>query len=234
MTLIAARAGKSRTRTGALSLLLGLSTALAIASFAAPAYGSVADEQREGQQILRSVDGGDRRCSDLSNADFERVGEYVMGRMAGSTRAHEQMNQLMANMMGGRGTEQMHEFMGRRFTGCGGSRTPGGFGSMMGSMGMMGGAMMGGGSGAQSGYGSMMGRASSGDEDDDWDGGPAAIVMIVLMAALLAVVTALLLRGSRRRGTARSPLDILDDRYARGEIDSDDYEQRRQALGGGD
>lgn len=99
MTLIAPWASKSRTRIAALSLLLGLSAALAMGSLTAPAYGSVAQEQREGQQILRSVDGGDRRCADLSNADFERVGEYVMGRMAGSTRAHEQMNQLMSNMM---------------------------------------------------------------------------------------------------------------------------------------
>lgn len=231
MTLIAGRAGKSKTRSGAF-LLLGFSAALAVSSFAAPAYGEVADEQREGQQILRLVESGDRHCADLSDADFERVGEYVMGRMAGSTRAHEQMNQLMSSMMGARGEEQMHEFMGRRFASCGHGKLPGGFAAMMGSMGTMGGSgMMGGGPGAQSnGYGFMMGGASSNDHDGDW--GPAAIVMTVLMAALLVVVAVLLFRRPSGGKGSRSSFAILGERYARGEIDSEEYDKRRKALGG--
>lgn len=104
---------------------------------------------------------------------------------------------------------------------------------MMGSMGMMGGAgMMGDRSGAQSsGYGSMMGGTSS-SNDDDGDWGPAAIVMIVLMAALLVVVAVLLFGRSSRGKGGRSALGILDERYARGDIDSEEYDQRRKALDG--
>lgn len=161
-----------------------------------------------------------------------------MGRMAGSTRAHEQMDSLMKSMMGESATEQMHVVMGRRFTGCGRGQVPGGFGGMMGVMGMMGGA--GGGSGMMGGYdgdgnlGSMMGglrsAANAGDGDDF---GAAAWVMVAMMGLLLALAAAAFWfwRPSRRAASHVSALDILNQRYARGEINGDEFERRRRALG---
>lgn len=174
-------------------------------------------------RLLRAVDGGSRDCGSLSAADFERVGEYVMGRMAGSTSSHARMNTLMGSMMGKRGEEQMHALMGRRFTSCGGGRVPGSFGNMMGVMGMMGGA------GNGSVGGTMMGGSATNDGDSNgWSA--ADVVIVVVIGTLLLLATGLLVRSSRAGGR-RSPLEVLHDRYARGEIETEEYERRRAALG---
>lgn len=204
----------------------GLSLVLMTAAIA-PALASVASEQREGQRLLRSIEEGRSECADLTNADFERIGEYVMGRMAGSTAAHEQMNELMRSMMGARSEEQMHVFMGRRFTGCGGRAVPGGFGGMMGVMGMMGGGVR---AADGNGFGVMMGSVGTADSGDGWSDG--AIAMTVLMGVLLALAVAALLFWRPWRASPRGSgaLELLDQRYARGELDAEDYERRRQAI----
>lgn len=66
------------------------------------------------------------------------------------------------------------------------------------------------------------------------------IFMILMLAGVIAV-TALLLRwlGGPWHGTqaphstqsGRTALDILKERYARGEIDKDEFEERRRVLG---
>ena len=61
------------------------------------------------------------------------------------------------------------------------------------------------------------------------------IFMVVWLAVLVSLVV-LLVRwlggGSLTTGTApRTAREILDERYARGEIDHDEYEKRRKALG---
>ncbi len=74
-----------------------------------------------------------------------------------------------------------------------------------------------------------------------WVGMILGLLILLLIIALLAVGLAYLLRGLRRPhpGGADSPdtsdqraLQILEERYARGEIDHDDYEQRRRVLEG--
>lgn len=234
MTGAAHRESPSLARARGLMLAIGL-VALLLALAPAPAPASTASEQREGQGLLRSIESGRSSCSDLATADFERIGEYVMGRMAGSTSAHEQMNELMRSMMGARSEEQMHVFMGKRFSDCGAGTIPSGFGGMMGMMGMMGGDS---GSGAQGpGFGSMMGSVgyNSDRDGDGWSG--AAIVMTVLMGVLLALAVGALLFWRPWSGASgrspRSPLALLDARYARGDIGAEEYERRRQALGGG-
>jgi putative membrane protein len=77
-----------------------------------------------------------------------------------------------------------------------------------------------------------------------WDGGWAGMIlgplfMILVLAALIAVAV-LLVRwlGGPWHGAAahhavpgRAPLDILKERFARGEIDKDEFEERRRVLG---
>jgi putative membrane protein len=78
-----------------------------------------------------------------------------------------------------------------------------------------------------------------------WDGGWHGMVfgplfMILVLAVVIAAV-ALLVRwlGGPWQGTlpshhvppSRAPLDILKERFARGEIDKNEYEERRRVLG---
>ncbi len=203
-----------------------------IAAWPGSASGSIASEEQQGQQVLDAVNNGDRTCSQLSRNDLEVVGDYVMGRMVGSTKAHEQMDALMERTMGARANQQMHTAMGERFTRCGRGSVPSSFGSMMGAMGMMGGYVAG---RTTTGSGGMMGGAGtssqSGDGDNDF--GAAGWVMVAMMALLLVIagVAVWLLRPSRR-GSSASALGVLEARYARGEIDAEEYERRRRALGG--
>lgn len=211
-----------RPLRGALVAVAVLLLAGAAASPAAAA--SVADEQREGAAILRAFESGERSCKDLDESGFERIGEHVMGRMAGSTARHADMNELMARMMGDAGEERAHVFMGRSFTGCG-ERSGAGFAGMMGIMGMMGGA------GGYGPTGMMGGTLARADGDGDPDGG--AIAMVVLMGLLLVAAAAAMVAWKPwRRPEAPSPLDLLRERYARGEIGLEEFESRRRALGG--
>lgn len=70
-----------------------------------------------------------------------------------------------------------------------------------------------------------------------WFMGP---VMMLAMIAIVVAVVVLIYRwlGGPGHGpvyppslTGRTPLDILKERYARGEIDKDEFEERRKVLG---
>lgn len=75
---------------------------------------------------------------------------------------------------------------------------------------------------------------------DGWGMGWGAMFLgplfMIAWLALLVAVIVLVLRwmGVGRigeRGAFRTPREILDARYARGEIDDDEYEKRRKTLG---
>jgi putative membrane protein len=82
-----------------------------------------------------------------------------------------------------------------------------------------------------------------------WDGGgaPAMIVIVLAALALIVVGIILLFRGLSRQqhagsvwtqapptGSApKSALQVLEERYARGEIDREEFLQRKQDLLGG-
>lgn len=66
--------------------------------------------------------------------------------------------------------------------------------------------------------------------------GAAAAVLWLLFAALLVVgVVVVLVRALTDRGVGTgsrgsSAMEILEERFARGEIDRDEFEERRRAL----
>jgi len=76
-----------------------------------------------------------------------------------------------------------------------------------------------------------------------WDGGwhPWFFgpMMMILFLAVAVILIVLLVRwlGLARHGapphqaSVRTPLDILKERFARGEIDKEDFEERRRVLG---
>lgn len=72
-----------------------------------------------------------------------------------------------------------------------------------------------------------------------WYGMIFGPIFMILALALVIAVAVLLVRwlgGSSLTATphqppARTPLDILKERFARGEIDKDEFEERRRILG---
>ena len=78
-----------------------------------------------------------------------------------------------------------------------------------------------------------------------WDGGWYGMVFgplfMILVLAIVIAVAVLLVRwlGGPWQGTqpphyappGRTPLDILKERFARGEIDKNEYEERRRVIG---
>lgn len=74
---------------------------------------------------------------------------------------------------------------------------------------------------------------------DGWHGWFFGPVMMILFLAVVVVTIVLLVRwlGGAGHGVAHhhppqtSPLDILKERFARGEIDKEDFEERRRVLG---
>lgn len=220
--------------------------ALAAALLIAPALGvasasAAGSEEQQGAQLLKDKDAGKLSCGTLSTTDFGRIGEYVMGRMLGTSATHDAMDRQMTLMMGRTGETQAHTFMGRRFAGCATGDVPTSFGAMMG---MMGAGMMGSASGG-SGSGTMMGSGASGGQmmgfgyasraadgsGAGWSSGDT--VMVILMGLLLALAVGVLVTWRPwRQGAVNTPLETLQARYARGDIDQQEFDRRRQALEG--
>ncbi|MCP5279722.1 MAG: SHOCT domain-containing protein [Thiobacillus sp.] len=64
-----------------------------------------------------------------------------------------------------------------------------------------------------------------------WGGGLGMILVWVVPLILLFLVIRYFL-GDKGEGRSRSALEILEERYARGEVDREEYLKRRADLGG--
>ena len=195
-----------RFEAASVVLRLTVAAALALGGLLAPvAMGASAEQQ--GAQTLRSHEAGQRPCSSLTPDDFDRIGEYVMGRMLGSSGAHGAMDRQMAAMMGSRGDRQAHEFMGRRFAACATGTPPVAFGAAMGMMGagMMGSSYGGDASALRSGAGrsgGMMGfdavSTPAGTAGVSWTVADTVIVALLGLLVALAAGALVTLRRDRR------------------------------------
>ncbi|MCL4338086.1 hypothetical protein M1271_00170 [Patescibacteria group bacterium] len=96
-------------------------------------------EEAQGKAIFDKLQAKQTICRNLTDGDFDLLGDYFMGQRLGS--AHESMDNIMTQMMGEEGNRQMHISLGKRLSGCDASfpiPTQGeGFLPMMG-LGMMG------------------------------------------------------------------------------------------------
>ena len=63
-----------------------------------------------------------------------------------------------------------------------------------------------------------------------WFGGVGMLVLMALALATLVALVVVLARRGPQPGPGDSARRILDERFARGEIDQEEYERRRDAL----
>jgi putative membrane protein len=80
------------------------------------------------------------------------------------------------------------------------------------------------------GYGSGYGSVG-------WAGWLTMVAMMVVFWGAIAWVVVTLIRNSGNRAQLQperrtDPIGILDERFARGEIDEDEYQRRREAIRG--
>ena len=188
--------------------------------------GHTAREEAEGKAVWEKLQTKELACKDLSDDNFGTLGEYFMGQMMGNS--HEAMNNMMIQMMGEQGEEQMHVVMGKRLSGC---DTSVAFPSQeTGFMPMM--QMMMGGwsspSGLNQGNNSMMNFGFTPFGGFGW------IFMILWWALIIAGIVALIKwLTNQSRGNhdhEKSPLEILKECYAKGEIDKKEFEERKKDL----
>ena len=187
-----------------------------------------------GQQLSQQLGSKQTSCDQLTDSDYENLGEYFMGAMMGSS--HERMNEILKSRFGVSGEEQMHITMGKRFSGCDTNAAyPAGFqgfAPMMGGNGY-GGSMMGYGSNYyDSNYGtSMMNGYGYGGSMMGYGGlGLFNILWWVLIALIIVAVARWFSGGSGQWGRGTSALDILNDRYAKGEIDKEEFDYKKKDI----
>jgi putative membrane protein len=197
-------------------------------------------EESEGRVVWDKLQAKELACENLSDEQFGVLGEYFMGQMTGNS--HAAMNAMMIQTHGEDGEEQIHIVMGRRLSGCDTSAAfPAGSGGWMPMMNMM----WGGWSSPFDGNNSTNNMMNFGFGSF---GGFGWIFMILWWVLIIAGIAALIkwLTSSQSRGTnnyekSASPderangggpaLEILKERYAKGEINKKEFEEKKKDLG---
>lgn len=189
----------------------------------------VLDEIRESQNVAAN---SDLKCDEINDEQFEELGDAVMSVMHPDERQHELMDQAM----GGEGSDSlraMHAMMGQRYLGCLSGVSDGitkGVSTIM-SM-MMGGGMMGGwlDSMMKGGENSMMSNMMGWS---NWGMAGGWIWMILFWVLIIVAIIALIrwsMNQGRPVGKGKSGLDILKERYAKGEIDKKEFEEKKRDI----
>ena len=186
------------------------------------------------RDIMRSQNISEKsqiECDRVTDEQFEELGEAVMGLMHPDEKEHE----LMDQMMGGEGSESlkaMHILMGKRYLGCISSSMMGGGmmgDGMMNMMPMMGSGMMGNWSNPNN---SMMANMMNFGSWGAW-GWIGWIFMVLFLILIIVGIIALIkwlinqISGEKK---IKSPLDILKERYAKGEISKEEFEEKKKDL----
>lgn len=187
-----------------------------------------AHQEAEGKIVWEKLQAKQIQCSDLSDDDFEVLGEYFMGQMTGPS--HEAMNNMMIQMMDEKGEKQMHIVMGKRLSGCDTSAT---FPSKgVGFMPMM--NMMWGGWSSPFGSNSTNNLINFGFKLLGGLGWIFIILMILWgilpIVGIVALIKWLTNRSRTTHHYGKSPLEILKERYAKGEIDKEEFEDKKKDL----
>lgn len=201
-------------------LIILYSIALALSAFAASADmqnfsvdNHTKEEEAKGKDLWAKFQRQELACGDFLGEDFGALGEYFMGTMLGE--AHPAMNDMMMRTMGAEGEEAMHVVMGKRFSGCdpGAAYPAGGFGFMP-----------------------MMHMFSNNFYQPytmwGWGFGLLGFISIILWWVLVIALVIWLVKWFGGKGeTGSRAIDVLKERYARGEISKEEFESKKRDLG---
>ncbi len=183
-------------------------------------------------------------CNKVTDNQFEKLGDAVMETLHPGS-AHEYMDK----MMGGEGSESLkiiHIRLGQQYLGCGSSYAALGlgYGMMGGNYGMMGGTgwgMMGGiynnvpasyqqASGTGNPWYSMMGILPG----SSWPNLGTGMIFIMLLFWIIIILgIAWLIKSlwrTDKESKVSSALEILQERYAKGDISQAEFESKKKAL----
>ena len=186
-----------------------------------------AREEQEGKELWNKLQAKEIACENLGDEQYGVLGEYFMGQMAGDS--HAAMNAMMIQAHGEDGEEQIHIVMGKRLSGC---DTSAAFPSISGGWMPMMNMMWGGGS-------SPFGSNNLTDNNMmNFGFGPFGgfgwIFMILwwvlIIAGIVALIKWLTSQSRDTHNREKSALEILQDRYAKGEIDKKEFEEKKKDL----
>ncbi|TSC85861.1 MAG: putative membrane protein [Parcubacteria group bacterium Gr01-1014_8] len=192
-----------------------------------------AREEQEGKELRSKLQAKEVACADLNNEQYGVLGEYFMGQMAGDS--HAAMNAMMIQAHGADGEEQIHIVMGKRLSGCDTSAAfPAISGGWMPMMNMMWG-----------GWSSPLNTNQSNNSMMNFGlmpfGGFGWIFMVLFWGFVIWMIVSMI-RGNFGAGhmgghshgndvQGKSAFDILKERYAKGEIDKSEFEEKKKDLG---
>jgi len=187
-------------------------------------YDHTIREEAEGKKLWNKLQAKEVACENLSDEQYGVLGEYFMGLMTGDS--HAAMNAIMIQMHGEDGEEQIHIAMGKRLSGCDTLVAfPAESLSWMPMMNMMWGKglspfnnnltnnMMNLGFGVMGGFGWIF-----------------MIFWWVLIIAGIVYFVKWLIKQSGGGNSGNSALDILKERYARGEINKQEFEEKSREI----
>jgi len=203
-------------------LMLAPSPALAqgmmgnwISSQSAVSDDHTASEEAEGKEVWEKLQEKQLECKNLSDDNYEVLGEYFMGQSIGNTKRHTLMNQMMISMMGEGGEKQTHIVLGKKYSGCDAdAQVPQNGWGFMPMMWMMGGGNP------------MMGYGWNGPGLFGWM--PMLFFWTILVLGVIILFRYLGRSGQQHDN--KTPLDILKERYARGEINKKEFEEKKKDV----
>lgn len=179
--------------------------------------GHTVREEAEGKEVWEKLQAEELTCENLTDENFGALGEYFMGQMMGDS--HESMNNMMIQMMGEEGEEEMHVALGKRMSECESNAAMPQNMMNSGIMQMMiGGGMMG---------NNPMSMMNFSFAPFGW------IFMFLFWALVIAGIVALIkwIAGQNMTDSKhKSALNILKERYAKGEINKKEFEEKKQDL----
>src|SRR3989344_4052879 len=185
------------------------------------------EEEQEGKEVWNKLQAKEVACANLNDEQFGVLGEYFMGQMAGDS--HAAMNAMIIQAHGEDGEKQIHIVMGKRLSGCDASAAfPTISGGWMPMMNMMWG-------GWSSPFDS---NNSTNNNMMNFGFGPfggfgwifMVLWWVLIIAGIVALIKWLTNQSHGTHNHEKSALEILQERYAKGEIDRKEFEDKKKDL----